>query len=70
MPDGRDASRQRLRMIAALLNISVEQLYDGEPVAGLTDTGECLRLWNQIETDAGRDAVLIYLRKILADQVV
>ena len=70
MSDGKDASQRRLRLIAAALDISVEQLCDGDPATGLTDTGECLRLWDQIATDAGRDAVLIYLRKVLADQTV
>lgn len=68
MSDGKDAGCRRLRMIAAALEISVEQLYDGDPAGNLTDAGECLRLWDQIATDAGRDAVLVYLRKVVADQ--
>ena len=68
MSDGKDARRRRLRRIAAALDISAEQLDDGDPVAGLTDTSECLRLWDQIASDAGRDAVLVYLREILARQ--
>lgn len=69
MAEPDESAERGLRRIADILGIPVAQLRDGVTPAEFADTDECLRLWYQLRTDAGRAVVLDCLRQALADEI-
>lgn len=68
MADDREASFARLHVIADLLSVPVETLTAGRMPKRLWADNECMRLWHSLKTEAGRDAALDALRRILDEE--
>lgn len=68
MSDDRETALGHVQVIAGLLGIRVEDLLTRAMPQKLWADNECLRLWHSLKTDAGRDAALDALRRILDEE--
>lgn len=68
MSHDREAALARLQEIADVLGIHVADLTSGPTFQRLWADNEFMRLWHSLGTDAGRDAALDALRRILDEE--